>query len=78
MSQPSQRSAVLRRLLRAVPIAIVVVLVTVLFFAPSAEGRVRPPVADPGAWPMVSVVGLAVLAVVVPATVVVLVLRRRY
>ena len=39
MSQSSQRSAVLRRLLRAVPIAIVVVVVTVLFFAPSAEGR---------------------------------------
>jgi len=79
VSQPSQRSAVLRRLLRAVPIAIVVVAVTVLFFAPSAEGRVRPPaVPDPGTWPMVSLVGLFVLATVVPASVVVLVLRRRY
>ncbi len=78
MSQSSQRSAVLRRLLRAVPIAIVVVVVTVLFFAPSAEGRARPAVPDPAGWPTVSLIALFVLAAVIPASVVVLVLRRRY
>ncbi|MDG4825754.1 hypothetical protein O7635_28235 [Asanoa sp. WMMD1127] len=78
MSEPSHRAVVVRRLLRAGFIALAVVVVTVLFFAPSAEGRARPPVADPGAWPMVSLVALAVLAIVVPASLVVLVLRRRY
>ncbi|SNS73499.1 hypothetical protein SAMN05421812_101596 [Asanoa hainanensis] len=78
MSQPSQRSVLLRRTLRAVPIAIVVVAVTVLFFAPSAEGRVHPASVPPSEWPMVSLVSLVVLALVVPTGVVVLLVRRRY
>ncbi|MEV4534336.1 hypothetical protein AB0J82_10955 [Asanoa sp. NPDC049518] len=71
-------SPLVRRLLRAVPIAIVVVAVTVLFFAPSAEGRARPAAVPPSEWPMVSLVALAVLALVVPTGAVVLFLRRRY
>ncbi|GIF76776.1 hypothetical protein Asi02nite_62940 [Asanoa siamensis] len=69
---------VLRRLLRAGAIAVAVIVVTVLFFAPSAEGKARPAPPDPGTWPMVSQVALAVLAVIIPTAVVVLVRRRRY
>ncbi|GAA1897110.1 hypothetical protein [Asanoa iriomotensis] len=78
MSQPTDRAAVLRRLLRAGAIAVAVIVVTVLAFAPSAEGQhARPVEPDPG-WPVLSLIALALLVVIIPTAVVVAVRRRRY
>ncbi|MEV0719604.1 hypothetical protein [Asanoa sp. NPDC050611] len=79
VSQPTERAAVLRRLLRAGAIAVAVIVVTVLAFAPSAEGQTaRPAPPEPAGWPVVSLVALAVLAVIIPTAVVVALRRRRY
>ncbi|GIF46046.1 hypothetical protein DFJ67_6306 [Asanoa ferruginea] len=73
------RSMVIRRLLRAGAIAIAVVAVTVLFFAPSADGHPRVAVRpDSDLWEHVPMVALTALAVIVTSGAVVLLRRRRY
>jgi hypothetical protein len=74
-----QRSVVIRRLLRAGAIAVAVVVVTVLFFAPSADGHPRVAVRpDSDVWQHVPVIALTALAVIVASAAVVLHRRRRY
>ncbi|HEV7707900.1 MAG TPA: hypothetical protein VGP16_06880 [Asanoa sp.] len=73
------RSLVIRRLLRAGAIAVAVVVVTVLFFAPSADGHPRVAVRpDSDLWQHVPMIALTALAVIVAAGAVVMVRRRRY
>ncbi|MEV4619288.1 hypothetical protein AB0J74_11350 [Asanoa sp. NPDC049573] len=74
-----QRSVLLRRLLRAGAIAIAVVAVTVLFFAPSADGHVRAAVRpESDVWRHVPTVALTALAVILASAAVVVLRRRRY
>ncbi|HTF07854.1 MAG TPA: hypothetical protein VK659_06760 [Asanoa sp.] len=73
------RSVVIRRLLRAGAIAVAVVVVTVLFFAPSADGHARAAArADSDMWQHVPMIALTALAVIGAAGAFVMVRRRRY